>query len=87
MIYGEGIEEWLRDEGRAIPSYRAWGGSKCFFLFMVNRIIKMPPQLFSFLFVSPMKRNAQRVGGGVIDFVTRRFEFSMGVSARCYVTL
>ena len=65
MIYGEGIEECLRDEGRAVPSYRAWGGGAyVFFLFMVNRIIKMPPQLFSFLFVSPMKRNAQRVGGG-----------------------
>ena len=40
------------------------GGANAFFLFMVNRIIKMPPQLFSLLFVSPMKCNAQRVGGG-----------------------
>ena len=32
MIYGEGIEEWLRDEGRAVPSYRAWGGEQMFFL-------------------------------------------------------
>ena len=31
MIYGEGIEEWLRDEGRAVPSYRAWGGANAFF--------------------------------------------------------
>ena len=33
MIYGEGIEEWLRDEGRAVPSYRAWGGEQMFFFY------------------------------------------------------